>query len=152
MQHTKTHAQHLLRFQQMTDISPAVMLTCRTLTAFLDRPGIQFVFGIEQIQLPLIGIDMSVASVSAGIDTIKEINSPLHTFQNIRRSPHSHQISRFLFRKMRHYFVQNIIHLLMTLSYRKTAHCITIQFQLTDPLCMINSNIRVNCTLIDSKQ
>ena len=78
MQHTQTHAQHFFCFQQMSDIGPAVVTACRTLAPFFDRLWIQLIFCVEQIQLSMIRVDMAMAAVSAWINTVKEINSPVY--------------------------------------------------------------------------
>ena len=56
VQNTETHAEHLFCFQQMTDISSGVSLAGRTVAALFDGSAIQFVFGIEQINLSMVGI------------------------------------------------------------------------------------------------
>jgi hypothetical protein len=40
----------------MTDISSGVSLAGRTVAALFDRSAIQFVFGIKQINLSMVGI------------------------------------------------------------------------------------------------
>ena len=72
---------------------------------------------------------MSMASVSAWIYTVKEVNTTFYSFQNIRRCSDSHQIRRFILWQMRHNCIQNPVHLLMTLSNCKSADCIAIQIQ-----------------------
>ena len=73
MKHTQAHAKHLFCLQKMADICSAVTTAGRALTAFLNRILVQLVFGIKQIQLPMIGIDMSMTSVTAWIYTGKEM-------------------------------------------------------------------------------
>ena len=95
---------------------------------------------------------MSVTSVSARIYTVKEIHTTVYSLQNICRRTNTHQVSWFVFRKMRNCHIQNVIHLLMTLANRKSANRISVQVHLTDTLCMIDTDIIKNSTLIDTKK
>ena len=64
MQDAQTHTEHLLRLEQVANICPAVMAAGRTLTSLLDRTVIQLIFGIKEVQLAVLCIDMSVTAVS----------------------------------------------------------------------------------------
>ena len=152
VKYTETHSQHFLCFQKMTDIGSAVMLACRTLTAFFDRTCVQFIFCIEQIHLSMIGIYMSMTTVTAWIYAVKEINSTFNTFQNIGRCSHTHQVSRFILRKIGDYRIQDPVHLFMGFSNCQTADSIAIQIHFRDRFGMLNTDIFINSTLVDSKQ
>ena len=128
------------------------MLACRTLTAFFDRTCVQFIFCIEQIHLSMIGIYMSMAAVTAWIYAVKEVNSSLNTFQNICRCSHTHQVSRFILRKIGDYRIQDPVHLFMGFSNCQTADSIAIQIHFRDRFGMLNADIFINSTLVDSKQ
>ena len=93
-----------------------------------------------------------MTSVSAWIYTVKEIHSTIYCFQNICRSTNAHQVSWFIFRKMRNCHIQNMIHLFMALTNGKSANRISIQIHLTDTFCMIDTDIIKNSTLIDTKK
>ena len=128
------------------------MAACRTLAAFLDRARIQFVFLVEQIHFSMICINVTVTSVPARIYTVEEINAALYTLENIGRCSDTHQICRFFFWQMRNHFIENMIHLLVCLSYRKTADGISVKIHLGNPFCMIDTDIFIDCSLIDTKQ
>ena len=50
--------------EQMADISSCVIATSRTLTSLFNRSVIQFELRIKKIQLAMVGINMSMTSVS----------------------------------------------------------------------------------------
>ena len=100
----------------------------------------------------MIGIYMTVTSITAWINTVKEIDSSCNTFQDICRSTNSHQISRLVLWKMRHHRIQNAIHLFMGLSHCQSANCVAIQIQLGNGICMSDTDILINSTLVDSKK
>ena len=128
------------------------MAACRTLAVFLDRARIQFVFLVEQIHFSMICINVTVTSVPARIYTVEEINAALYTLENIGRCSDTHQICRFFFWQIRNHFIENMIHLLVCLSYRKTADGISVKIHLGNPFCMIDTDIFIDCSLIDTKQ
>ena len=79
MQDTKSHSKHFLCFEQMADIGSRILLARRASTAFLDWTLIQFIFCIEQIQLTMVCIDMTMSAIPGWIYTIKEINPTLYS-------------------------------------------------------------------------
>ena len=85
MQDAQTHTEHLLRLEQVANICPAVMAAGRTLTSLLDRTVIQLIFGIKEVQLAVLCIDMSVTAVSGRINAVKEIHATVDGLQNIQR-------------------------------------------------------------------
>ena len=62
----------------MADIGPAVAAAGRTLAALLDGPVIQLVLRVEQIDLTQVGVEMSMASVAAGIYAVEEVDTPVN--------------------------------------------------------------------------
>ena len=100
----------------------------------------------------MIRVEMSVPSVSARVNAVKEINATLHTFQNVGRCPDTHQVGRLVLRQVRHHLVQNVIHLLVRLADGKSADRIAVQLQLRNPLGMLDADVRINRTLIDSEE
>ena len=100
----------------------------------------------------MIRVYMSMTAVTTWIYTVKEINSSLNTLQNIGRCSYSHQISRFVLRKIRHYFIQNSVHFFMSLTNCKAAYRITVQIHLWDCFGMFDTDILINCSLVDSEQ
>ena len=136
----------------MTDVGSAVVTARRALAAFLDRARIQLVFLVEQIHFSMVCVNMAVASVPARIYAVEEIDAALYAFQNVCRRSNAHQIRRFVFRQVRNDFVENMVHLLVALSYCQTADCIAIEIHLGNPFCMVNADILINRTLVDSEQ
>ena len=147
MQDAKSHSEHFSRFQKMPDIGAAVSAADRAAAAFLDRPRIQLVCLVQQIQLAVIGINMAVAAVPAGIDAVEEIDASFYTFQNVRRRSDSHQIGRFGQRQMRYDLIQDVIHLLMAFPDSQAAHRIAGQIQLGDLLRMADPDVFVGSAL-----
>ena len=45
-----------------------------------------------------------------------------------------------------------MVHLLVALSYCQTADRITVEIHLGNPFCMVNADILINRTLVDSEQ
>ena len=78
MQHTKPHAQHFLRFEQMADIRPAVMPARRALASLLDRLFVKFKFLVKEIQFAVVRIYMAMPPITAGIYAVKEVYAALY--------------------------------------------------------------------------
>ena len=100
----------------------------------------------------MICINMPVPPVSARVYAVKKVHSSVYRLQNIRRSSHSHQIGRLIFRKMRNNRIQNTVHIFMTLSYCKTAYRITVQIKLRDLSCVLHADIFIDSALINTKK
>ena len=126
MQHTKPHAEHFLRFQQMPDVSLGITSACRTGTSLFDGPLIQLIFRIEKIDLAMVRIQMAVPAVSGRVHTVEKVNAALHALEDVGRRTDTHQIGRFILWQIWHCLLQNIIHLFMCLSDSQPADCITI--------------------------
>ena len=136
----------------MADIRPAVVSARRTLAPFFNGPLILFIFPVKQVEFSLIGVQMAVAPVSAGRYAVKKIHAPFHSLQYICRSSHSHQIRWLLQWEMRHRHIQNMVHLLVALSHCQSADGISVQIQFGNLLCMLNTDIVKNRSLIDAEQ
>ena len=93
-----------------------------------------------------------MASVSGRVNTVKEIYSPLNTFQNILRSSYPHQVYRFFFRQIRNCLLQNMVHFFMALAYCQASQSVSIQIQFPDLFGMLNTDILKGTSLIDTKQ
>ena len=152
MEHAKPHAQHLFCFQKMTDICPAVSSARGAPASFLQRTVIQFISGVKQVKFSMTGIYMPVPAVPAGIDAVKEINSPFHCLEYVRRSPHSHQINRLLCRKMGNHRLNNPVHLFMGFSHRQSPDCVTGKIEFCNLFCVLNPYVFIYRSLIDSKK
>ena len=135
----------------MPDICTRICATGRTVTALLNRAHILLILLVEQIKLAVIRVYMSVTAVSAWVYTVKEVDSSLYTLKYIGRSSYSHQVCRFINRQMRHSFIKNMVHLLMALSYRQSSDSISVQLKLRNALCMVNSYIIINSSLVDTE-
>ena len=94
---------------------------------------------------------MSMASVSRRIYTVKEINTALYALQNISRGTHAHKVGWFVHREIRYHFIQNMVHFLVGFANCQTAYRITVQVHLSDPLGMLNTDIFIDGTLIDTE-
>ena len=93
-----------------------------------------------------------MSSVTAWIYTVKEVYSTVNRLQNVCRCADSHQIRRFVLRQMRYNRIQNPVHLFMCFSDRKSADRITIQIKLCNLLCMADTDIFIDATLVNSKK
>ena len=136
----------------MADIGSAVAAAGRAPAALLDRAHIFLVLLVEQVDLALIRVYMTVAAVAGRINTVKEVNAALHSLQNIGRRSDSHEIGRLVHRKIRHGLIQHMVHLLMCLADRKSADRIAVQIHLGNPLCMVDPDVRVDGSLVDAEQ
>ena len=90
MHYHKPQAQHLLCFKKMSYISSGVFLTRRTSTALFYRSHVLFMFFVEQINLTILGIRVTMTTISGRVNAIKEIYSSFHCFSYISRSTNSH--------------------------------------------------------------
>ena len=135
----------------MTDVSPAVGTAGRTLTAFLNGAVIQLVLLVKEVELALVGVYMAVAAVSGRVYTVKEINAPVYCLQNVGRRSHAHKINRLFFRQMWNRHIQDMVHFLMGLSYRKSADGIAVQIHLPDRLCVLDTDLVNDAALVNTK-
>src|SRR5699024_2597853 len=115
VQHSKAHAQHLLRLQQMADVSSGIGPAGRTLAPLLNGAHIPLKFLVEEIQLPMAGIDMTMPAVAAGINAVKEVHAPLYALENVCRRSHPHQVGGLVLRQTGNRLIQNMVHLLVSL-------------------------------------
>ena len=95
---------------------------------------------------------MSVSSIPGRIDTVKKVDPSVHSLQDVRRRPHSHQVCRFVFREVGHHSLQDPVHILMALAHRKPSHGISVEIQLCDLLCMCDADILIDPALVDPEQ
>ena len=106
---------------------------------------------VEQIQFAVIGINMSMPAISGRIDTIKKIHPALYRFQNILRCANPHQIRRLIPGKVRHHRLDHAVHFFVCLPHRQSADGIPVQIHFGNLFGMIDTDVRINCSLIDSK-
>ena len=92
-----------------------------------------------------------MASVSRRIYAVEEINTSLYAFQNIGRGAHAHKVGWLVHREIRYHLIQNVIHFLVGLAHCQTADRITIQIHFSDPLGMLDTDIFIDSTLIDTE-
>lgn len=67
VKHAQTHTQHLFRLKKVADICPGITPAGRAAASLFYGAVIQLILGVEQIDLPAIGIQMAVPPVSGGI-------------------------------------------------------------------------------------
>ena len=106
----------------------------------------------DRIQLALVGVHMAVASVPGWIYAVKEVHAPVNRFQDIGRSSHAHQIYRLVLRQAGHCHIQNMVHLLVALAHRQSAHCITVQVHFPYSPCMLHTYLIHHAALVDAEQ
>lgn len=152
MEYAETHPQHFFGFEQVAYIGSGVSSAGRAVTAFFYRALVQFELSVKKIDLSMVGIQMSMASVSGRVNTVKEVYAPFHTFQNIGRSSHTHQIGRFVCGQIRYRFIQDMVHLFMGLTHRQTAYGIAVQIQLPDSFGVLNTDIRIYGALVNTEK
>ena len=152
VEHAETHAQHFLGFQKVTDIASAVMTAGRTLAAFLNGLLIQLIFRVEKVQLSVLRVNVAVTSVPARVYAVEEVHAPVHGLQNIGRCADTHQVNRFLQRKIGHNLVQNPVHFLVRLSHSQTAYSVAVQIKLRDLLSILDTDILINTALVDAEK
>ena len=92
-----------------------------------------------------------MASVSRRIYTVEEINTTFYTLQNISRGTHTHKVGWLVHWEIRYHLIQNVVHFLMGLANCQTADRITVQIHLSDPLGMLDTDIFIDSTLIDTE-
>ena len=100
----------------------------------------------------MVGIHVTMTAVTAGIYTVKKVNTTLNPLQDIGRSTNPHKIRRLVLRQMRNHLIQDPVHLLMTFTNCKAAHCIAVQIHLRDSLGMLNTDIFINSPLVNAKK
>ena len=128
------------------------MTACRTATTFFDRTCIQFIFRIEHIHFAMIGVYMSMTSVTAWIYTVKKVNTTFYTLKDIGRCSDSHEVGRFVLWKIWYNCIKDTIHFLMCFTDCQSANCITVQIHLRNFPCMLNTDIFVYSSLVDTKK
>ena len=54
----------------------------------------------------MVGIHVTMTAVTAGIYTVKKVNTTLNPLQDIGRGTNPHKIRRLVLRQMRNYLIQ----------------------------------------------
>ena len=152
MQDAKSHTEHFICLEQVSDVRSAIVLACRASAALLYRSVVCLKSRILEIHLAMLRVHMGVSSISGWIYAIEEINTSVDRLKYICRSSNTHEVCRSVLRQIRNGHIEYVVHLLCCLSYCKSSYGISRKIKLADSLGVIYSDILVYGTLIDSKQ
>ena len=78
MQHAEAHSQHFLGLEQVTDVGSGIACAGRAGAALFYGALVKLILGVEEIYFSMVGVKMSVAAVSCGVDTVEEVYAPFH--------------------------------------------------------------------------
>lgn len=95
---------------------------------------------------------MTMTAISCRVNTVEEIDAAVHRLKDVRRGSDAHQVSRFLFREMRNHRIEDTVHLLVTLTDRKSADRVAVAVHLRDRIRMRDPDILEGSALIDAEQ
>ena len=93
-----------------------------------------------------------MASVAAGIYAVEEVHAPVYRLQDIGRRSHAHQIGGLVLGKIRRHRLDDSVHILMGLAYCQSADGVAVQIHLRNLLGVLDPDILINRSLVDSKQ
>ena len=92
----------------MADISPAVVPADRAVTLEIQRPVIQFIFGVVDVDDSIPGKEVAVAGIAAGHNTVEQIHSSPHPLNDVGRCANPHQIPGLVFGHVRFYHLDDV--------------------------------------------
>ena len=83
MQYAESHTQHLLSFQQMSDVASGEIAAGGTAAPLVDGARVAFKFVVQDIHRAVPCKDITVPRIAGRHDTVKEINAAVNAFHNI---------------------------------------------------------------------
>ena len=152
MHDRKTHCQHLICLEQMTDIGFAVSLAYRTVTLRVYWQIIAHVFFIFDVYNTVPCEQMPVSAVSCRHYAVKKVNSARNPLDYIAGRSDAHKIAGLVLGHELFHGLYGIIHLLMRFTDGKTADGITGEIELGNLFHMLYAYICKHSALIYSKQ
>ena len=145
--------QRFLGLDQVTQIGPAVAGPAdRAAASFFNGPLVQLITGVSDMDRTLVGVQVAVASVPAGIYTVKEIHASVHSLQDILGRTDAHQIGGLVFGQVGRDRLDDGIHLFMGFPHRQAADGVAVQIHVADLLRVADPDIMINGSLVDAEQ
>ena len=148
----KHHTNRFLRFNKVADIRTAMMTASRTSAVFVNRSGVTSVLLVHDVYLAVPCEHITVTRISGRHYAVKEVNTHVYCLKNVLRSTNTHKISGLIYRHERLYRVNDSVHFLSLFTYCKTADSISVEIHFCDLMHMLDSEILVCATLVDSKK
>ena len=118
----------------------------------IQRLVIQLILGVVEVADTIPREDMTVAGIARRHDTVKEIHTAPDRLDDIGRCADTHQITRFVLRRIRNNLIQNVIHHFRGLSDSQTADGVARQIQLGNRLHVFDAEVVICAALIDAEQ
>ena len=150
MHHAQPHGQHFLSLEQVTQISPGVPAAHWAVTLGVNRERIRLILGIFQIDGTVPGKESGMPGISGGHDTVEEIHTPGHGFNDVAGGPDPHEVPGFLPGHVRLHRLDDLVHHLRALPHRQAANGIAGQIQVCNPLHMLHANVPIGPSLVDA--
>ncbi len=103
-------SEHFTGDEEMPQAGPGVAATGGAGAVGIERSEIFLVDGITQSHRSTAGEGHRVATVASRHDAIEHVDAPTDGLKNVLGSPHSHQVSRLVFREQRDGAIKSSIH------------------------------------------
>ena len=150
--HCKLRAYHFFCTNEVTDVGAAVITASGALTSLLDGTGVACVFFVGDVHLTLPGKEVTMARVTGGHDAIEEVDAVVNRLKNVTGSTNAHQIARLVGWHIRLDRIDNAVHIRNFLTNRKTANGKAVTLNLANHLHMLNAQILIRASLVDTKE
>ena len=152
MKHGKTHTEHFVCLEKMTDIAARIESAGGALTIGVDRQRIALIFLVVDVHRTLPGEDIAVARVSRGHNAVKEVNASVYRLQNVDGRTDTHQITRLVLGHKGLNGLDDMIHDFRFFADGKTAERIAGEIEFGDTLHMVDTDIVIRTALVDTEE
>ena len=144
--------QQFLCVEQVAQIGTAVhRIDIRSSVGF-DRRVVVFPFLVAHVHDTVFGKEHAVSSVAGRHYTVEHVDTAFNAFQNIYRSPDSHEVARTVGRKYLIDYFNHFVHLFSRFAYCQSADCVSIGIFRCDVFCRAAAQVRINATLYDREE
>ena len=148
----QTNSKRLICFQQVSHICTCVILTCVTITLWINWAKVFCIGSIFNYQASIASHTRPISSNPCRQNTVVHIDSTDNTINQTIWRPYSHKITRFVFRKQRYSKIQYGIHLFMSFSNRKTTNRIPWKIHRNQIMRRLSAKVFETSSLYNTKK
>src|SRR5262245_16361853 len=123
-----------------------------TRARLIYRPRGLFKLGMFDHEMAVSGEEPPIASVPRGHHTIKHVDAPGDTFNQVLRSANTHEVSGLLCGQTRLQFLNNVIHECIGFADREASHGVAGKADRNQTIDALLSQVRIDPALHNSEQ
>ncbi len=139
--------ENLSRDEEVTEICLRVVVIDERASARVELGEVVGPLEVAHIHDSVPREQHPVASVAGWHHAVEHIHAPRDAFEQVRRSPHAHQVARAVLRQNRTHEFKHLIHLLRRLPHRKPPDGIALAVKLRGVLDGCPAQVRIDAAL-----